>query len=256
MKKILTGLAVATALSTASFAESVIVDLSVGGGSISYDKPTVTFGDSKATTFDLALDEPSDSYMWAQFDHAIPIIPNIRIEETTMKFSGTASAAVTFNAGTVSTTGTSTLDLSNKDFIAYWGVPFSTWIPMIDEADFGIGVKKFDGLLDVAGVALNENIDGTIPYGYAKLHISPPFMFGIGIEAEIKTISAGGVSFNESIYKLDWSAEAPIPVIDLEVGIEGGIRNFTFTIDPDGADAYADLDFSSVFFGVFAKFGI
>ena len=256
MKKILTSLAVASALSTAAFAESVIVDFSAGGGSISMDQPTVTFGDSAVTTFDLTLDEPSQSYTWAQFDHALPIIPNIRIEQVSMKYTGTATAAVSFNGGTVDTTGTSTLDLSNQDIIAYWGVPFSTWLPMIDEADFGIGLKTFDGLLDVAGVSLNESIDGVLPYGYAKLHISPPFLGGLGFEAEIKTISGGGASFNETILKADWSIEAPIPVIDLEIGIEGGHRSTTLKYDADGSDAFMDLEFTGIFFGLFAKFGI
>ena len=258
MKKILTGLAVVSALSTVSFAESVIVDLSVGAGSVSYDKPTVTFGDSATTTFDLVLDEPSQSYMWAQFDHALPIIPNVRIENSQMEFTGLASTAVTFNGGTVDVTTASTLVLTNKDFIAYWGVPFSTWIPMIDEADFGFGVKQIDGLLDVAGVATNETVDPTIPYGYAKLHISPPFMFGIGLEAEIKTLSVGDFSFDESIFKLDWSVEAPIPVIDLELGVEAGYRSMAISYEGDAAagDAYLDLEFTGVFFGAFAKFGI
>lgn len=255
MKKILTSLAVVSALSTASFAESVIVDLSVGGGSVSTSAPTVAFGDSEALKVTNTLNEPSQSYMWAQFDHAIPVVPNLRIEQNTLDYTGTASSTGTFNGYTVTGTEASTVDLSNQDYILYWGVPFSTWIPMIDEADFGLGVKQFDGKITVNG-AVDEIVDFMIPYGYAKLHVSPPFMFGIGIEAEIKAISGGGASFNESIFKLDWSAEAPIPVIDLEIGVEAGYRSTTITYDADGGDAFLDLEFTGVFFGVFAKFGI
>ena len=255
MTKILTSLAVASALSTAAFAESLVVDFSAGGGSISMDKPTFAVGDAETTAVTMALDEPSQSYTWAQFDHFVPIVPNIRIEQTAMKYTGTASTTGTFNGFTVTGTEASTVDLSNQDIIAYWGVPFSTWLPMIDEADFGIGVKTFDGKITVAG-AVDETIDAMLPYGYAKLHISPPFMAGLGFEAEIKVVSGGGATFNESIYKIDWSVEAPIPVIDLEIGLEGGYRSTTFKYDADGTDAFIDVEFTGIFFGLFAKFGI
>lgn len=255
MKKILTGLAVATVLSTASFAESLIVDMSVGGGTISMDQPTAAFGDSAAVQVTNTLNKPSQSYLWAQFDHAVPIIPNIRIEQTEMKYTGTASAGGTFNGFSLVTTAASEVDFTNQDIIAYWGVPFSTWIPMIDEADFGIGVKQFDGKLSVVG-AVDETLDFMLPYGYAKLHISPPFLFGLGFEAEIKTISGGGASFNETIIKADWSVEAPIPVIDLELGLEFGHRSTVITYDADAGDAFLDFEFTGIFFGAFAKFGI
>ena len=257
MKKILISLAAASALSTAAFAESVIVDLSVGAGSISMDKPTFAIGDAEATSLKMALDEPSQSYTWAQFDHAIPVVPNIRIEQSELKYSGTASTAGTFNGIGVSISDTATVDLSNQDIIAYWGVPFSTWLPMIDEADFGIGVKEFDGKITVSTTgAVDETVDAMIPYGYAKLHITPPFLGGLGFEAELKVISGGGASFNETILKADWSVEAPIPVIDLAIGLEAGYRSTTFSYDADGSDAYIDLEFTGIFFGAFAKFGI
>ena len=256
MNKILTSMAVATALSTAAFAESVIVDFSAGGGSVSMDKPTFAVGDSETTKVDMTLNEPSQSYTWAQFDHALPIIPNIRVETIDLKYSGTATAGLgTFNGVSISADAAATVDLSNQDIIAYWGVPFSTWLPMIDEADFGIGFKKFDGQITITGTT-DETVDAIVPYGYAKLHISPPFLGGLGFEAEIKTISGGGASFNETIVKADWSVEAPIPVIDLEVGIEGGYRSTTFKYDADGSDAFLDIEFTGVFFGIFAKFGI
>lgn len=255
MKKLLTGMAFASALTTAAFAESAIVDLSVGAGSMSADTPTVAFGDASTTAVSIALDKPSQNYMWAQFDHFLPIVPNIRIEQNTLAYEGTASTTGTFNGFSVTLNTPSTVDLTNQDIIAYWGVPFSTWLPMIDEADFGIGVKQFDGKLTIQGAA-DETVDFMLPYGYAKLHISPPFMFGIGLEAEFKIISGGGASFNESIYKLDWGVEAPIPVIDLEVGVEAGYRSTTIEYDADGNDAFLDLQFTGIFFGVYGKFGI
>lgn len=256
MKKLLSTLVVASALTTASFADSMVVDLTVGAGQLDFDQPTVRFGDSSTATFALALDKPKQNYQWAQFSHLAPIIPNVRVEMVDMVFEGTATTSGTLNGINVAVNSATKLDLTHQDIIAYWGIPFSTWIPMIDAADFGIGVKQFDGSLTVTGVT-TETLDAMLPYGYARLHITPPLLGGIGFEAEIKTLSLDStISFTENIYKIDWRFEAPIPVIDLAIGVEGGMRQMSFQADVDGSSAFADVEFESVFFGVFAYFGI
>ena len=250
-------MAVLTAFTATVSAESVVVDLTVGGGVVTTDKKTAAFGDSSLVQVTNTLTAQDQSYVWAQFDHALPIIPNFRFESNTLSYTGTAQAGLgTFNGVSITADAASTVDLSNQDYIAYYGVPFSTWIPMIDEADFGIGVKQFSGKITVTGVA-DEALDAImLPYLYAKLHISPPFLLGLGFEYEYKGLAGDGFSFTETIIKADWSVEAPIPVIDLEVGVEAGLRSTAIEYDASGSTAFLDLEFSGIFFGVFAKFGI
>jgi len=263
MKKYLSSLAISAFLVTAANAGAVI-DVEVGGGSWSTDAPTGTV-DTTLGVFDLQdeakLGSTSDNtYVWAVIDHPVPIVPNVRIEQVTLKSSGTNSYTVGAFTGSVD----SELDLSNTDFILYWGVPFATWAPFIDELDIGIGVKSFSGgILMEETLTGNSLIDesfsgGMVPYAYGKLRIEPPFMMGIGIEGEIKHISydAGSVeaTFNETIIKADWGYLFPLPILDIEPGIEFGYREMS--IDIDSSDITTDVGFKGLFFGAYAKFGI
>lgn len=255
MKKILTKIALVSALISSAQAGAVL-DLEVGGGMWATSAPTGALelsplGDMNFAT-DASLSSTSDNtYMWAVIDHPIPIVPNLRIEQTTLKSAGSTTLYDT------------DLDMSHTDFIAYWGVPFSTWLPFIDELDFGLGVKAFNGSFtmvnDTTSIETTQSFDGAaLPYGYAKLRVKPPFMMGVGIEAELKylNIDAGSVisNFTETIIKLDWGIEAPLPVLDIEAGVELGYRMMSF--DVEVSDLKGDVEFNGVFFGVYGKFGI
>jgi len=263
-KKLLAKVALVSVLASSSYA-GAIIDLEVGGGVWSTGAPTGTFeadAGNGAVSFDLAnqtnLTSTSDNtYLWAVLDHPIPIVPNIRIEQTTLKSVGTKTVNITnLISGDIDTT----LDLSSVDYIAYWGVPFATWLPFLDELDFGIGGKFFTGSLsmkDSSGVSdpYEQSFDGaTLPYGYGKVRVEPPFMFGIGLEGELKYISYSSSTFSEFMVKADWGMTAPIPAIDIEAGLEVGYR--TISLDIDESELKTNVDFDGVFFGIYAKFGI
>lgn len=263
MNKYLSSLALATCLATAANA-GVVLDVEVGGGMLSSDAPTGTLV-TGGTEYDLEsqakLESTSDNmYAWAVIDHAIPIVPNVRIEQVTLKSTGTNNFTANSFTGSIDTE----LDMSNTDLILYWGVPFATWAPFLDELDFGVGIKSFSG-----GILMDQSITGSsiidesfsgaaVPYGYGKIRVEPPFIMGIGLEAMIKTISVDGgdvtATFNETIIKADWGYEFPLPVLDIKPGIEVGYRNMS--LDIDSADLETDLGFSGIFFGVYGKFGI
>lgn len=272
VKKLLLSAVLVSTFVTASQA-GAIVDVEIGGGMWSTSEPTGTIeatGPIGTTKFDLvdqaALGSTDDnSYIWVVFDHPVPIIPNLRIEQTVLKSTGTK--AITGGIPGLFTTSAdvdSTLDLSHTDFILYWGVPFGTWLPFIDELDFGIGAKAFNGSLlmeeSLAGTALvDQSFAGAmLPYGYGKLRVEPPLMLGLGFEAEVKylSIDLGSVTsdFTEAIVKADWGFTAPIPVVDIKAGLEVGYRQMIINID--APDLNTDVDFSGVFFGLYGKFGI
>ena len=255
MKKLLSTLAVATALTTGAQA-GAIVDLKAGfnyhlgvtptGAMDAYDIPGT-----------LGVDSTGQTSMYLEFDHLIPIVPNVKYEQNTLSYSGTATQSIVIGGQTFTANAASTFSWDNQDVILYWGVPFSTWIPMIDAADFGFGVKLGDMVMGIEGVSTTAFPIGAI-YGYGRLHVSPPMLFGLGFELEAKAISgtAEGVtmSYGEYNFKADWMIEAPIPVIDLELGVELGYRTISYEISAGGV-AF-DLGFSGVYLGVVGKFGI
>ena len=255
MKKLLSTLAVATALTTSAQA-GAIVDLKVG---LDYHLGVTPTGlmDAYDIPATLGVESAGQTSMYLEFDHLIPVVPNVKYEQNTLSYAGTASQSITIGGQVFTANAASTYSWDNQDIIMYWGIPFSTWIPMIDAADFGFGIKLGDMVMGIEGVSTTAFPVGAV-YGYGRLHVSPPMLFGLGFELEVKAISgtAEGLTMNysETNFKADWMLEAPIPVIDLSVGLEAGYRTISYEISASGV-AF-DLGFSGVYFGVVGKFGI
>lgn len=253
MKKLLSTLAVTAAL-TASAQASVIADIKVGAGLL----PSVDVSGTAAgidINNGLGMSSAQQSYFYAEFDHLIPIVPNIKYEQTTRTYSGTAT--ITDASLGISASSPSVFNWDHQDAIFYWGVPFSTWLPMIDAADFGIGLKLGDMTTGVENVQTLTFPIGAA-YGYARLHVTPPMLFGLGFEFEGKYMdykaTEGQLTFSEYVYKADWMLEAPIPVIDLSVGVEFGYKTTSYNVTASGVTF--DLGYSGIFYGIVGKFGI
>ena len=261
-KKLLTTLAVVSGLASSASA-GAIIDVEIGGGMWGTEAPAGQLT-TNGVDVDLAsqanLTQTSDNmYAWAVFDHPIPIVPNIRVEQVSLKSLGTKNVNI---ASLINGDVDTELDLSNTDVIAYWGVPFATWLPFMDEVDFGLGVKAFSGALSMdngtVADAVNTSFNGAVvPYAYGKLRVKPPFMLGVGLEAELKYIeSTDGVEakFSEMILKADWGFVAPLPLLDIEAGLEAGYRSMSLNVD--SSELKTDIEFNGIFFGLYGKFGI
>ena len=254
-----------TALSAVAFTAVVnagaIVDVKIGTGSYVGVEPAGSIGNgTTSVTLDgtLALDSADQTSTYIEFEHLIPIVPNVKYEMNTLSFTGTASQTFAIGGVDVFTaTSPSTFSWDHQDALFYWGIPFSTWIPMIDAADFGFGIKLGDMSMGVTGVS-ETTFDFGAVYGYARLHVSPPMLFGLGFEVEMKKMDYGtdtaAIVFNESIYKVDWMMEAPIPLIDIALGLEAGYKSMDYQLAAGGATF--DLQFDGIFFNVVGKFGI
>ena len=94
MRKIILAM---TLLGMAGTASADFLGLYVGGGSWSHD-PEGGFSSTNlgSTTIDmknnLGFDKESEGYLWAAFDHPIPLLPNIRLERTALKHEGVTSS--------------------------------------------------------------------------------------------------------------------------------------------------------------------
>ena len=157
MKNLLSKVALVAALATTALADGFVLDLKVGGGSVLDVKPAGSI-DILGTSFDmgtsLGLKSAAQTYMYAEFDHLIPIVPNVKYEQNTLSFTGTATQSVVLSGVTLFTASSpSQFSWDHQDVAFYWGVPFSTWIPMIDAADFGFGLKLGKMNMGIDGVA-------------------------------------------------------------------------------------------------------
>lgn len=254
-------LTVATLLS-ASFAcadGGNFVDLKFGAGSWSVDAPTGEFGQSptdaqKITFANLGLKESTASYMWAEFQHGIPLIPHIRAEYSQMSFTGTGTQSYTFGGYTVAASVESEIVLDNVDAILYYDI--GAFDGMLD-FNFGVGAKIILGELTAVTTAPltgTNVVDIGAPAVYAYIDTRFELPYGIGIEVEHKWFPGGDVDleFTETIAKVDYTVEIAV----LKLGVEVGQRQMDLKIYLPEDQVYVNFGFSGLFAGVFMKLEI
>lgn len=234
-------------------------DIKVGTGVWEVDAPVGTFGDSKANTIDLQNDfgikDGTANYMWAEFQHAIPLIPHIRVEVAQMDFTGASSADFTFGPYTYTANIESTLRLDNVDAIAFWDVGLGDMV----DFNFGVGAKVIAG--ELVGTETPSGLTQTAPiaaaavYGYLNPRIELPLGFAVdlaykwypgGLEID------GDIEFTEMIAKVDYTLEWAI----FKLGAEVGYRAMDLTLDLPEDQLYIHTELSGAFAGVFLKIGI
>ncbi|MFT6154733.1 MAG: outer membrane protein [Bermanella sp.] len=230
MKKILTAAAFAAVLPQAASALP-LVDFYAG----TYYWDQAVSGDvannSADLKDDLNLDAGGQNVFYLAFEHPIPVIPNIKIKQTSMDSDGTGSVSqdFDFNGSTVTANEgvTSVLDLSHTDFTLYWSLP----LPIVT-FDFGLTARQFDGGMTVIGdttVNAEAEFDFVVPMGYLKAGIDIP-MTGVSIGADLNTISYGDTSVTD----FDANITYVLPIIPLlDVGISAGYRSFDLDLDEE-----------------------
>lgn len=254
-------IALATLLSTSvAYADGGdYFDIKAGIGSWNVDAPVGAFGNTEADTINLIDDfnitEGTATYLWAEFQHAIPLIPHIRAEYAQMSFDGFNSAPINFAGHTFDANVTSTLVLDNLDAIAFWD-----WGFFGDTVDFnfGAGAKVIVGKLqgEISGISTTADIAAAAVYAYVNPRVELPFGFGLdvaykwypgGLDFE------GDLEFTEMIAKVDYTLEWSI----FKLGVEAGVREMDLTLNLTGEDQiYINTELSGGFAGVFLKIGI
>jgi outer membrane protein len=229
MKKILTAAAFAAVLPQAASALP-LVDFYAG----TYYWDQAVSGDvannSADLKDDLNLDAGGQNVFYLAFEHPIPVVPNIKIKQTSMDSDGTGSVtgSVVIDGATItpSENVNSVLDLSHTDFTLYWSLP----LPIVT-FDFGITARQFDGGITVVGntTDASSEFDFVVPMGYLKAGIDIP-MTGVSIGADLNTISYGDTSVTD----FDANITYVLPIIPLlDVGISAGYRSFDLDLDEE-----------------------
>lgn len=252
-----TALAVLLSSSFALADGGAFFDIKMGVGTWEVDAPIGTFGQTEAGAIDLTNDfgvkDGTANYMWAEFQHGIPLIPHVRVEYAAMDFTG--SKATTFNFGpyTFDANIESTLRLDNVDAIFFYDVGLDDVI----DFNFGVGAKIIAGELvgEVSGQTQTAPIAAAAVYGYLNPRVELPLGFGVdvaykwypgGLEIE------GDVEFTELIAKVDYTLEWAI----FKLGVEAGYRSMDLTLDLPTDQLYIHTELSGAFAGVFLKIGI
>ncbi|MCW8955670.1 MAG: TIGR04219 family outer membrane beta-barrel protein [Gammaproteobacteria bacterium] len=238
MKKTFVSMVAVLALMTGT-AQADFLGLYVGTGmwkhSPSGDFSSVNAGSSLIDLeSSLGMSSDTEAYLYAAFEHPIPLVPNVRMESTALTHDGT-SGTVSFNGATVS--GASTISLDSMDTVLYWRI-LDNWI----NVDLGLTLRKFDGEFTVG--SQTRAISESIPMAYAAAQFDLPFT-GLSIGADYNHTGLDHNSLDDIRVRLLYEMGT--------IGFEGGIRNTSIKLsDVDGVNA--DMKFDGVFLGVFLHF--
>lgn len=184
---------------------------------------------------DLNMGGESEGYVWAAFEHFVPLVPNIRLEKTTLGHTG-QSGTVTFN-GQVNVSGDTKLSLDSTDVVLYYS-PLDNWINL----DFGLVARKLDGEFAIGSASVS--VSETIPMAYLGVQFDLP-LTGLSVGGDIKTISYNGNSYSDTRLRALYEMGV--------IGIEAGYRTTSIKLD-DLDNVNADVDFSGFMLGAYVHF--
>lgn len=206
----------------------------------------------------LGLSSENQTNFFVQFDHPVPVIPNVRISRTELDFSGNKNKSFEFLGQKFTGNTQTNIDLSHTDVTAYYRLldGITSFIPLVDlRAELGLTVRQFDGGFEVKGTAggqsETESVDlsAPLPMGYAGLRVGLPMGFSFG--AKVDAIGYSGSSLTDVTVDARYQYGG-LPLI--KPGITAGYRSFDVKLD-DLDDTYGDLEFSGAFFGAYIRAG-
>jgi len=252
MKKILVSLICAMTLSSIAMADIVKVEIGAGAwmqtpkGTASYN---VGGGGDGTNTFDKT--EDTSPYVWLLIKHPIPVLPNIRLEYTSIHATGKASGEWNNIAIPTGLSSNSTLDLIEYDIIPYYNLLDNTaWITL----DIGLDMKvtNSDYTIDPKNLFTGYEDKSTIviPLGYVRARVEVPFT-GLGLESDVKYITDGTSTIYDIRAKVDYTFDIS-PMI--QPAIEVGYRTQKLQIDESGSDVKTDVYFSGFYSGLMLRF--
>ena len=241
MRKVITSSLLLATLYSAS-ASADFLGLYVGGGSWNHD-PSGDFSstDTGSSNIDVAstlgLSDESETYFWAAFDHPVPVLPNVRIERTSLSHTGTGSTTVNFQGTTITGTYASEMTLDSSDVVLYYRL-LDNWVNF----DLGLNLRTIDGKFQVGTEV--QDVSETIPMVYAAAQFDLPFT-GFSIGADYNYVSYDGSTMTDmrvrGIYETG------------PLGFELGLRTTSLELDDvDGINA--NVDFDGLMMGVFLHF--
>ncbi len=204
----------------------------------------------ETASFDeLGFDDENNVYLYVAFEHAVPFIPQVRLETIDIGSSGIGTLTdaftigdETFNLGTEVDTE---FDLSFVDASLYYEIAMF---------DFGVTLRQFD--VDATAVSTadatlsdSESVDGVLPMAYLQTKIDLP-LTGLYLTGSVNTISYDDKSVTDFRGAVGYGIELSFLA---EIGLELGYRSFEIDLG-DEEDLVGDIELSGAYFGANVKF--
>lgn len=231
-------------------------DIEFGLGTYSSDlSGHIGYGKNANTqTLDLSnsgLDKEfsNNSYIYIDFAHFIPLVPNLRFERLVYSHSGLSRQNINWNNINYNQDVNLVLNMNQKDLILYWGVPLLETLSLDTfQLNYGIDIKNISG--DISLENNKVEFDETIPAFHLDARVSLP-MFPLNIEAHINKLTFKDAKIDNS--EIKFSGVFDFSGFDGKIDI--GYRANTIIIPDDLLkNANFNLSSSGIFIGVSGKF--
>lgn len=248
MKKMLLFTSILITLS----ASADMLKVEAGGGAWKQtDRGYIDYASSTESGSDTSTEKENlVGYAWIYLKHPIPILPNIRLEYTNLKYAGSVNVSLA-SPVSMSTTTTSTFDTRVYDGILYYNVLDNlAWMTL----DVGLDAKMFDYDYKAAPNAQYEGYEksGTlvVPMLYGRVRFEIPGT-GLGLEGEGAYLNYDSATLYDARAKVDWTMTF-VPVV--QPGIEIGYRIMKSDYQKSSSEIKTDIDFSGVYAGAMVRF--
>jgi outer membrane protein len=199
-------------------------------------------GTNIGTKDNLGMDNQTNAYIWASFEHPVPIIPNIKIKHTKQEYNAnkTLTENITFGDKTfVSGSMTkSNINLNQTDLIAYYEI-LDNYVSI----DLGLNLKIINAKFELNNEDVNKIKDFTLPLPmvYSKAKVELP-LTGLFAQAELSFLNIGDSKFYDAQTSLGYETS-------IGFGAKIGYRKENLELS-EVKDTSANL----IFDGAFASF--
>ncbi|MGP4843363.1 TIGR04219 family outer membrane beta-barrel protein [Marinobacter sp. 1Y8] len=190
---------------------------------------------------DLNLDSDSNVNLTAIFEHPIPIIPNFRLNYTSISQSGNGQLTTGYDNLPAGVPVHSELDLDQIDLTMYYEL-LDNWVNL----DAGLTVRSLDGKLTVQErtgtvTASKTEVDAIVPMLYAAARFDLP-LTGLSVGAE-----GSGIKYSDdTLFDVSAYAQFDISIVRLQAGYR------QMTVDYEDGDDALDVDIA----GPYASVGL
>lgn len=209
-----------------------------------YDGNVGSGGEQIDLERDLGYDDETGSSFYAQFEHPLPLLPNLMLVHTDVDAQADGFLnGVEFDDIVYTGDVDSTIDISHTDFTFYYEV-LDNWVNL----DLGITGRHFSEGLSITdantGLTGKLDLDDILPMVYGEARFDLP-LTGLSVG-----VVANGVSFDGDVL-YDLQAKVAY-TFAFGLGLEAGYR--VFDLDYDDDDEFADVSIEGGFAGVYWDF--
>lgn len=228
--------------------------LGIYAGAQGWNMETTGGFSDDGTNLDFNFDDKTQSSFYVALEHPIPLVPNIKLQRTSMDTDGMVSLSANFTFGdeifTTSSTVLTDVSLTSTDAILYYELFDNDLLSF----DVGINAKYLDGELFVVDsedptTSGREEFSGVVPMLYSRLAIGIPAT-GLGAYVE-----GSYLSFDDQTLT-DYQAAVTYSLMEnlaIDMTFQVGYRSVEVDLD-DLDGIYSNLQFKGVFAGLEVHF--